>query len=79
MWHSACRLFAIAVLIVCATTAGTRRSAVTSSWSFLSAVADRASETLTIRGVNFGRRHPAVNCEEHPADGTQRDRHTRSW
>ena len=63
MWHSANRLLATAVLIVCATPlAHAERNE--PQLIILSAVADRASETLTIRGLNFGSTTPAVLCEE---------------
>ena len=65
MWHFASRLFAIAILIVCATPLVEAQRA-DQQLVILSAVVDRASETLTIRGVNLGSTAPAVYSEEHP-------------
>ncbi|MBA3641711.1 MAG: collagen-like protein [Acidobacteria bacterium] len=63
MWHSASRLFAIAVFVVCATPlAEAQRS--DQQLIVLSAVADRTSQTLTIRGMNFGSSVPSIWCEE---------------
>ena len=57
MWHSASRLFAIAVFIVLATPlAQAQRS--DQQLIVLSAVADRTAQTLTIRGLNFGSPFP---------------------
>lgn len=63
MWHSASRLFAIAIFVICATPlAEAQRS--DQQVIILSAVADRANERLTIRGVNFGATAPSVFAEE---------------
>lgn len=63
MWHSASRLFAIAVFVVCTTPlAEAQRS--DQQLIVLSAVADRTSQTLTIRGMNFGSSVPSIWCEE---------------
>lgn len=63
MWHSASRLFAIAVFVVCATPrAEAQRS--DQQLIVLSAVADRTSRTLTIRGMNFGSSVPLIWCED---------------
>lgn len=63
MWHSASRLFAIAVFVVCTTPlAEAQRS--DQQLIVLSAVADRTSQTLTIRGMNFGSSVPSIWYED---------------
>ena len=67
MWHSASRLLAIAVFVVAATSLteaqpGGQRS--DQQLVILSAISDRTSETLTIRGLNFGTATPHVFAEQ---------------
>lgn len=67
MWHSASRLFAIAVFVVAATTlteAQPQGQRSDQQLVILSAVTNRASETLTIRGMNFGAVAPLVFSEQ---------------
>lgn len=65
MWHSASRLFAIAIFVICATPlVEAQRS--DQQLIILSAVADRPNERLTIRGMNLGVSAPSVLAEEQP-------------
>lgn len=63
MRHSASRLFAIAVFVICAT-GDTDAQRAERQLVVSSTLVNRASETVTIRGANFGSSAPFVACEE---------------
>lgn len=65
MRHTASRLFVVAVFVLCANVlAEAQRSE--RRVLILSTAVDRTSETLTIRGVNFGPATPFVFSEQNP-------------